>query len=227
VLEGDYRVFNNYMYSPVNGSLTYQNNHSVLNFNTKKTEDGINLNNYSFKPISKLQLLAFNTGESYPFADRLIEYLSGSAITPRDELPDNIKRVQRLMKQNNNYFQVEGLWENKMQNILYDYMMSSGPVKAITLCANTNDPNTFGKELGKEVKTDSYKGPTTQVLKDYHRGYHPTLGHASKSNTYDILGYVDKDTEKLYASWKIVNNKAGVSDSLQTIDIYDGLYDIQ
>ena len=90
--------------------------------------DGIDLNDYTFKPISRLQLLAINTGESHPFADRLIEYLGGSAITSIDEIPDNIKRIQRVMKENKNYFKIEGLWEDKMQNILYDYMVCSGPI---------------------------------------------------------------------------------------------------
>jgi hypothetical protein len=69
---------------------------------------------------------------------------------------------------------------------------------------------------------------TTNKLKDKHTGYHPRLGHSSKSTQYDILGYVDKDTEKLYASWKLDKdkNKAKVATSLQNVDIYDGLYDI-
>jgi hypothetical protein len=205
ILEGDFRAFNNAKYAPVNNTLLYQSNHSVLNFNTKKVTainnngDGIDLNNYNFKPISKLQLLAFNTGESYPFADRLIEYLGGSVITPIDEISDNIKRVQRVMKQNNNYFKIEGLWESKMQNIIYDYMINSGPIE-------------IDKSTGK--------------LTDKRQGLHQRLGHTSKSLLYDVLGYVDRDTEKWYASWKKENGVARVDTSLQTVDIYNGIYDI-
>lgn len=198
ILEGDFRYFNDTSYMPKNGKLVYNNNHSVLNFNTSKQGDNIDLNNYAFKPISQLQLLAFNTGESYPFADRLIEYLSSSAITPIDEISDNIKRVQRVMKQNGQYFKIEGIWENKMQNILYDYIMNSGPVDI----------------------------SSTGALVDKHTGYHKRLGHAYKSTLFDILGYVDKDVEKWYASWKKDNKSAIIGTSLQSVDIYDGLYDI-
>jgi hypothetical protein len=213
VLEGDYRTFNDTKFSPVNGTWVYQQNHTALNFNTRKkfynNGDGVDLNSYSFKPISKLQLLAFNTGESYPFADRLVEYLSGSAITPQDEISDNIKRVQRVMEQNKNYFRIEGLWEDKMQNILYDYVVNSGPIYI-------KDGNLVDKHSGLNPK---------------NYGYHKKLGHTSKSTLYDILGYVDRDTEKWYASWKKEKNKTGkfeaqLKDSIQNVDIYDGRYDI-
>jgi hypothetical protein len=204
ILEGDFRYFNDAHYTVDNGIWEYQNNRSVLNFNTadklRTHGDGIDLNNYAFKPISQLQLLAFNTGESYPFADRLIEYLSGSAITPIDEIPDNIKRVQRVMNKNSQYFDIEGIWENKMQNTLYDYIMNSGPIEA---------------------------DKTTGKLVDKHQGYHRRLGHASKSKLFDVIGYADKDVEKWYASWKKDNNVAKVGTSLHSVDIYDGLYDIK
>lgn len=224
ILEGDFRDFNNSKFAPDpdTGNLVYQNNRSILNFNNAKRGDNVDLNNYTFKPISKLQLLALNTGESYPFADRLIEYLSGSAITPIDEIADNIKRVQRVMCQNNNYFKIEGLWENKMQNLLYDYVMNSGPVKVVTVGNDKTDPNTYNKEVDTEI----YKGPTRQALKDSRQGRHPRQGYAIKSTLYDVLGYADKDTEKLYANWKLDGNKAKVGTSLQTVDIYNGLYDI-
>ena len=41
-----------------------------------------------------------------------------------------------------------------------------------------------------------------------------------KSNLYDILGYVDKDTENWYVSWKKDSNKESVAVSLQNVDIY-------
>lgn len=214
ILEGDYRNYNDAKYVPakykIDGTLfdpeiddpdliknttwVYKNNRCALNFSSK---DKIDLNNYSFNPISQLQLLALNTGESYPFSDRLIEYLSGSAITPIDDITDNTKRIQKVMKETGQYFKIEGLWEDKMQNILYDYVMNSGPVVV-------EDNN----------------------LKDKHCGYHRNVGHSSKSMLFDVLGYADKDVEKWYASWKKDNNRAVVGESLNSVDIYDELYDI-
>ena len=88
ILEGDYRdsqmpnmtSSTNKMTAP---QITF--NKTVLNF-----DENIN----DIKLITPLQLLYLNTGESYPFADRLIEYLVGNAITPLDTLGDNIKRVK-------------------------------------------------------------------------------------------------------------------------------------
>ena len=213
VLEGDFRHFNDTRYAPPgiynpdgtvfdekidNKELSktrttweYKQNHSILNFNNVNTQES------KFTPIGKLQLLAFNTGESYPFADRLVEYLCNSAITPIDEIADNIKRAQRVMSQNNHYFKIEGIWEDKMQKIIYDYMINAGPIKV-----------------------------ENEQLIDKRIGYHPRLGYSSRSTLYDVLGYVDKDAEKWYASWINKNNQATVQDTIQNVDIYDGLYDI-
>ena len=200
ILEGDYRAYNNIKYSPENKVWSYKQNYSALNFGDK-----VDLNDYAFKPISKLQLLAFNTGESYPFADRLVEYLSTSAITPMCEIPDNIKRAQKVMNDNGYYFRVSGLWENKMQNILYDYLTQSGPIKV-------------AKDKNKK-----------SILVDNRTGIHPRAGHTTRSTLYDVLGYVDKDTEKWYSSWQIEtkNGKdvATVKNNIQNVDIYNGLYD--
>ena len=226
VLEGDYRGFNDFKYVPVlynkNGAVVnssagynedelkslrciweYKQNSAVVNFDQK----AIDLNETSFTPISRLQLLAFNTGESYPFADRLIEYLSGSATTSLDSITDNVKRAQKVMNLNQHYFMIDGLWENKMQKIIYDYMLNSGPINI------TKDAD------------------GTLRLVDDRRGYHPRLGHTSKSMLFDVIGYVDRNAEKWYASWakdvdKNGNTVAVVKDSIQNVDIYNGLFDI-
>ncbi len=80
-----------------------------------------------FIPISPLQLLMYNTEESYPFADRLMEYLTENVVTDHDTNTDNIKRVQKVMKLNENSTELPGIWEGKMRNILYDYMMQGRP----------------------------------------------------------------------------------------------------
>jgi hypothetical protein len=195
-------------YSAGNDVWKYKQNHCVINFGDHEdiAKRKLNPNNGPFKPISRLQLLAFNTGESYPFADRLVEYLSGSAITPMDPIKDNIKRAQKVMRQNGYRFRVDGLWEDKMQKIIYDYIMSSGPVITEVVENNAKDPE--------------YR------LRDSHRGYHTSLGHTSKSQVYDITGFVDRDAEKWYASVKKKGSKVVVDQTIMNADIYDGLYDI-
>lgn len=195
----------------------YQQNYSVVNFDNEK-----DLNESGFLPKNKLQLLVFNTGESYPFADRLVEYLSGSAITSLDPIPDNIKRAQRVMGQNNHLFKIEGLWENKIQKITYDYITNAGPVETIAISTQRSDTANFGKVINPKTYTGTFK----YVLVDKRRGYHPRLGHTSKSTLYDVLGYIDRDAEKWYSSWMVDNSKAIVRDSIQNVDIYEGLFDI-
>lgn len=175
----------------IHNTWKYEQNHSVINMDHRVQDDIA-----GFKPISKLQLLEFNTGESFPFADRLLEYLCESAITPLDEIPDNIKRAQHVMEHNGYNFKIKGLWENKMQKILYDYTMSSGPLEIVN---------------NKKV--------------DRRLGYHPSLGHRSKSTLYDVLGYIDKDAEKWYAG-TTEKNKVIVRETIQHADIYNGLYDL-
>ncbi|MBQ6627840.1 MAG: hypothetical protein IJH65_03315 [Methanobrevibacter sp.] len=51
-------------------------------------------------PPTRLSLLEVNNGISYPFADRLVEYLLNNAITPLDEISENIKRTQDAAYQN-------------------------------------------------------------------------------------------------------------------------------
>jgi hypothetical protein len=247
VLEGDYRKYNQVKYAPVSdnvvfpkeirtikqngkiinkefqareiGKWVYQQNQSVTNFSKL---------NEQFEPITKLQLLALNTGESYPFSTRLIEYLAGSVITPVDELPDNIKRVQRVMNLNKYYFKVNGLWEDKMQPIIYDHLMNAGPFETIYIC---DDPKKA--EFGQEVKLSPNDTDDTvkKIVIDKRRGYQTRLGLSTKSSLFDILGYVDKDAEKWYTSWSadkkdIKNTEAVLLDNIHSVDIYDGLYDI-
>jgi hypothetical protein len=220
ILEGDFRNFNDCKYGPVTDSedttnktsWKYSQNTYKLNF--KDIEGNLilpDLNERPFKPICKLQLLLLNTGESYPFADRLVEYLTGSAITPIDEIVDNIKRAQNVIRKNGYSCKIDGIWEPKLQKIIYDYVMNSGPIKAT---------------VDKDNKA---------TLVDLHKGSHSQVGHQSNNLLFDILGYVDKDAEKWYATWQLKahNTPTGKTklvsvptDTIQNTDIYAGLYDI-
>lgn len=203
ILEGDFRGYNDAIYYPELINKTPDDPTVVWHYLQNNTAvTSIQKDDVPFKPISKLQLLAINTGESYPFADRLIEYMCGSAITPNDPVPDNIKRVQAVMNQNNHHFKIQGLWEEKMQKIIYDYIMHAGPFQSEAV------------------------GDTTYKLVDRRRGQLTTQGCRSKSMLYDILGYVDKDAEKIYASWKISKGKATMQNNIHSANIYGDLYDL-
>jgi hypothetical protein len=87
----------------------------VRGFHKKTNKTVINLNNANIKKLSydefplitPLQLLHLNTKDHHPFADRLIEYLIGNAITnAEDEVYDNVRRAQKALASNfsaNNY----------------------------------------------------------------------------------------------------------------------------
>jgi len=244
VLEGDYRNFNDSLYS-INskGGWQYLANSTIINFETKKTEKESKLpdiNLREFKPISKLQLLAINTGISYPFADRLIEYLVANVIVPNDATPDNIKRLQKVMEDCGYSFQIDGIWEPKMQMILYDYLMNSGKIVVATEkdeFGNTRYDNndkpiykTKKDMMGKTVYDKA--GNPVYLTEDQRTGNLRQKGQKMRSDCFDILGYVDKDAEKLYASWKVeVNEKTKkpqvtAKTTLENVDIYSNLYDI-
>ena len=114
ILEGDYR--DSQMPNMTSSSqITF--NKTVLNF-----DENIN----DIKLITPLQLLYLNTGESYPFADRLIEYLVGNAITPLDTLGDNIKRVKTTVVRQagkDSGIIADYLWDDKLRLYLYNYIM--------------------------------------------------------------------------------------------------------
>ncbi len=134
VLEGDYLGYNDSLYEPSTEIL--HQNRMATNFFEGRSEDPNYTYEYlddrKFKPISKLQLLMMNTGTSYPFADRLIEYLSENAVTKLDKLPDNIKRAQVVLtaaKYSDNTKKyvpdTYGLWDNKLTIYIYDAVMNN------------------------------------------------------------------------------------------------------
>lgn len=85
---------------------------------------------YEFLPdklITPLQLLRTNTGESYPFADRLVEYLVGNAVTVNEEIQDNVVRAKTVISKNcdSNIYSIvaeDGIWEPILQCLVYDYI---------------------------------------------------------------------------------------------------------
>lgn len=127
ILEGDYTEYTPstiIKYSPTkDDDFIVVNNHTQVNFDGDLDENIKHL-------VTPLQLLAQNTGISYPFADRLIEYLVGNAVTPVDDISDNIKRAKKVINAKTNALRDdEGVWEEIMQLILYNYASNNFNVR--------------------------------------------------------------------------------------------------
>lgn len=127
ILEGDYTE-----YTPstiIKRSPAKDDNFIVVNNRTQVNFDG-DLDENIKHLVTPLQLLAQNTGISYPFADRLIEYLVGNAVTPVDDISDNIKRAKKVINAKTNALRDdEGVWEKIMQLILYNYASNNFNVR--------------------------------------------------------------------------------------------------
>lgn len=105
ILEGDYRNWNDREIKHSGAKITaVAHNRAIVNLGA---DSGL-LEDLTLKPITNLQLLQLNTGESYPFADRLIEYLSDNVITDLDTITDNVIRAQTVIKENGNDIKVNG-----------------------------------------------------------------------------------------------------------------------
>ena len=133
ILEGDYTAYNDSI-----AKATYttdpQSGKRLLNTVLKETNKTIiNYENLDVceclidKLITPLQLLRTNTGESYPFADRLVEYLVGNVITVNETIIDNIIRAKKVMALNCNpkirpLIADDGIWESLLQCLVYDYI---------------------------------------------------------------------------------------------------------
>ena len=136
ILEGDYANCNDSIYTKKDyGKNTFGdlaipasevaearmlNNHLIINLDSQEAIDLLNT-----KLITPLQLLRLNTGESYPFADRLLEYLVGNAITLNDEIEDNILRVKTVVSEhcpNADIDTSNGVWNSILQALVYNYI---------------------------------------------------------------------------------------------------------
>lgn len=122
ILQGDYSCYND---AYLTRNLVTQNleiKRNAVVCNAGQYEEAIQ----AFKPIGPLQLLQANTGISYPFADRLFEYLTGQAITNHENIADNVKRIQATLTLRPNIDHA-GVWEDKYRVMFYNYMQKYAP----------------------------------------------------------------------------------------------------
>lgn len=125
VLEGDYTRGGSSMYC------FDEKGHSQLppivakNYDTANVAPDTSPSSLPRAYNSKMQLLTVNDGTSYPYADKLIGYLLGNVITPDDSIPDNIRRLQKVLSADKKcpYYawpKAPGFWEPGLRDFVYD-----------------------------------------------------------------------------------------------------------
>lgn len=154
ILEGDYRGWNDSNASCgvakfEDGSPATLDNSVAINFENLPEDADIELK-------TPLQLLCFNTKKQHPFADRLVEYLVGNAITHTDEIGNDVKRVQKVIENathstNNGRDKtrgdevytyryvpsIPGFWDNQLRYAVYDYMTSNARTNTLFISHDT------------------------------------------------------------------------------------------
>lgn len=115
---------------------------------------------------SQLSLLSLNNEVSYPFADRLVEYLFKNPVVSNEKIEHNIERIQKLLNKNmyTNKGIIHDVWTDKIKENIYDFLL--------TRDAKTKD--TF------KIDNGFYEAPIQNKLLDNYK---------------DILGYADRDVE--------------------------------
>ena len=124
--------------------------------------------------LSKNSLLAVNNRKSYPFADRLVEYIFKNVITSNEEIHGNIERVQDNVylsrgKTLEGYY---GIWDDKLRNRIYQLMFKNDVTKGSNV-RYTREIQWEGEESGKK----------------YEKRFIDTYS--------DLTGYVDRDVESM------------------------------
>ena len=139
VLEGSYLNCNdwslgNFTKTKKQDIFKAEYNYSILNANPVD----INAKDADYANLIKTRnsLLEMNTGYSYPFANRLIEYLVNNVIDCTETIPDNIKRMQWLLVERylngkktsgiSSIGKAYGIWQNTYIPVLYNLAQEEG-----------------------------------------------------------------------------------------------------
>lgn len=103
----------------------YTNTQSIKIYNYEELNK-ITAENLDEALLGNLSLLQFSDNVSYPFADRLIEYLLWNVICHKDEIGDNVLRVQKKFKWLNSYGKaVPSVWDRSLRNLIFNNYLSN------------------------------------------------------------------------------------------------------
>ena len=110
-------------------------------------------NNTEMVYPSKLSLLSVNDTVSYPFADRLIEYLTNNVITSKENIRENIGRLQRAIYKGSKFKGHYDIWDDNIRRTIYNRINKETIGRAI---------NTNVTSIANHYFINDLKGNTTQ-----------------------------------------------------------------
>lgn len=119
-------------------------------------------------------LLEYNSKKSYPFADRLIEYLIGNVNSPLDNISTNTLRTQMAIYGLDGFKGYVGVWDDILRYYTYKY-------------ANKQDISK-GNYVNKSNKIIEYTDTSEQIIQKIKK---------FNDNYQDLNYYIDKDLETL------------------------------
>lgn len=210
ILEGDYTKCSPGLLTndPKSKKLVRKTNHYVYNYE--------HIEEYSeFKTLTPLQLLKINTGESYPFADKLVEYLTEHVITHLDNNEDNIQRAKTVINRNNYDIMSNNLWDDKIRYTIYEYMNN---------VENTEDNNSDILGYIDHVVEKNYRTNFMPILDQTISKYNERHGTQYSLRTLNSLISVPGALAELVSydpRIAILKNSGFKDETIASIDIYE------
>lgn len=139
--------------------------------------------------VCKLSLLDVNSKVSYPFANRLVEYLLGNVVTNYDDISSDIERVQDDAYRDTQFEGVYGIFDGNLKRSIYT-------------ASNVNTPERKGKRKfaqlyrmynGKYIPVNEQSVGKDDPQHDFYESNR--LFYKLSDITDDILYFADKDIE--------------------------------
>jgi hypothetical protein len=209
VLEGDFVKFSELHFEEDATLASRKVAFEVCNF--EKVTTNIDGQNFVYKGadrerryLARPQLLDFNSTISYPFANRLVEYMFGNVITSDETISNNIANLQkRLIQRYNDYVKDENGNFIYLLDINGDYVLTDGG----TISKSSFDALPLTSPIRKmRIQVHKYVGMPNIVnevsewstkLKNvcYDAIISSNIENKSNSNKFDLIGFIDKDAE--------------------------------
>lgn len=153
---------------------------------TPKSEYNIYINYKTFNLPVISSILRVPTQKIIPYSPKLIEFLTENAITPLEDIPNNILRVQNKL---NYHAPSKDIWGDKLKFIIYNKYFN--PKLKYHITENSDITNNDIPKIVYEVNEDNTTTSTKIVGTKNCKSKIPDY-----NGMFDITGYIDTNIEK-------------------------------